>query len=511
MLSWRDIMNEITECGAEQMAVGNPRQSLFSMLVLMPGMTVRNTECLYIARASALERITFCANASVIVIADQGNLSVPSDILNWAVCSDEASFESTYAVLTNLFEHQSRVQSLVDHLMERYSHNDGLQKKVDAIADIVNLPVSILDISFYVVARSQNHVPRCTHSMFRSSPDITPAMVQYMRKNGYIKAIEDSNETVRIEIEEDSAYFVPIFLENVRVGYMTIYESPIQSTPQLKKEYTYFLPTFACFLGVEMQRNNLYTLNRARYYTFIFSMVFEKNPNVGEIRDRLKVFHYDLMPLMYLVSVRLNVNDTSKMERVTLADSLKPLFRNSIYVIKDEEILFLVSRSKSGRIDQGEMEQWNDFLKRNGLHAGITDAFYDFSQIHECYQETLLALRSGEAEHPEGGLYSFRSYQFDALLRVFPEKQKLTAFCYAPLMKLIQYDAENKTEFVPTLKEYIRHPKRTKEICDRLFIHKNTLYKRLEKIYDIMEIDLEDADQIMMIQATFHILKYLEQ
>ena len=53
--------------------------------------------------------------------------------------------------------------------------------------------------------------------------------------------------------------------------------------------------------------------------------------------------------------------------------------------------------------------------------------------------------------------------------------------------------------------------KKISEICDDLFIHKNTLYYRLDKIRDIMEEDFENPRVITQIQMTCAFLNCQER
>jgi purine catabolism regulator len=44
-----------------------------------------------------------------------------------------------------------------------------------------------------------------------------------------------------------------------------------------------------------------------------------------------------------------------------------------------------------------------------------------------------------------------------------------------------------------TLKAYLRLSRNSREICNELFIHRNTLSYRLRKIEDLLQVDLSDG------------------
>ena len=74
-------------------------------------------------------------------------------------------------------------------------------------------------------------------------------------------------------------------------------------------------------------------------------------------------------------------------------------------------------------------------------------------------------------------------------------------------MHVIDLDRKNNTHLAYTLYEYLQDPAHPQAVADKLFIHKNTLYWRLEKIRGIMGRDFKDAETIANIQMTFHVLR----
>ena len=100
----------------------------------------------------------------------------------------------------------------------------------------------------------------------------------------------------------------------------------------------------------------------------------------------------------------------------------------------------------------------------------------------------------------------FQAAQMDAL-KVMLQSQKLTqSFCMESVGKLIEYDNKYETELVKTLKAYLLSPKDVAGICSRLNIHRNTFYKRLDKMKDILGNELSSAEDFMKIQLTLHLM-----
>lgn len=68
------------------------------------------------------------------------------------------------------------------------------------------------------------------------------------------------------------------------------------------------------------------------------------------------------------------------------------------------------------------------------------------------------------------------------------------------LLELFEYDRKNNTEYLSTLAIYWLYNRSTQDICQHLYIHKNTLFYRLHKIQEFLGSDFNNATQ----QMDFH-------
>ena len=73
---------------------------------------------------------------------------------------------------------------------------------------------------------------------------------------------------------------------------------------------------------------------------------------------------------------------------------------------------------------------------------------------------------------------------------------------------LQKYDDLNKTELVPTLIQYFKCNRELKDTANSLFIHRNTLTKRIERIESLVAIDFNNADEMFKLEYSFRIMEY---
>ena len=189
-------------------------------------------------------------------------------------------------------------------------------------------------------------------------------------------------------------------------------------------------------------------------------------------------------------------------------DYLRQVFHNSIYVRREHKLFFLISRNENEMIDQRELDTWNASLKADSLRGGLTGPFTDFSNMSRHCSELDLAIAVGQSNKENKGesIVWFQQHLLDAMLVCLHERGILESFCYPPVLKLADYDRWHRQHLVETLRAYIRSPKDIPVVCESLGVHKNTLYKRLEKIKDVMGCDISAADNVLQIQLTLKIL-----
>lgn len=73
--------------------------------------------------------------------------------------------------------------------------------------------------------------------------------------------------------------------------------------------------------------------------------------------------------------------------------------------------------------------------------------------------------------------------------------------------ELLEYDRENKTELVETLRAYFACDRNIKKTAEKLFMHKNTVAYRMQKIKQLTGYTLEDSEDILNLMIC---LKYAE-
>jgi Regulator of polyketide synthase expression len=104
----------------------------------------------------------------------------------------------------------------------------------------------------------------------------------------------------------------------------------------------------------------------------------------------------------------------------------------------------------------------------------------------------------------------FDSIGIYALLFNIQDLFTFEMFYKRELGKLIEYDKLNNTQLCETLEVYLEKDKVTSATAEALFIHRNTLRYRLQKIRTLLDKDLDKTTNYVNIVLAFKIKKYTD-
>lgn len=112
------------------------------------------------------------------------------------------------------------------------------------------------------------------------------------------------------------------------------------------------------------------------------------------------------------------------------------------------------------------------------------------------YEACLQMDRLPKHQRGEGRIVHFEDVLFPVLGQILSANER-RAFTQAQYRRLLDYDRENGTEYCRTLREYISCGCSSTRAAAALYLHRNTLTKRLAKIREISGLAVENGDELV--------------
>lgn len=133
------------------------------------------------------------------------------------------------------------------------------------------------------------------------------------------------------------------------------------------------------------------------------------------------------------------------------------------------------------------------------LAAGIGRARDSLDGLRDSYREARQAMTMARRLADPNPLY-FGELNVYRLLFLLEHSPELAAFCNETIGALIEYDRAQHTELVETLSAYFAHKGNLSATAEALFVHRNTLLYRMERIREISGLDLDNPETRLSVE-----------
>ena len=145
------------------------------------------------------------------------------------------------------------------------------------------------------------------------------------------------------------------------------------------------------------------------------------------------------------------------------------------------------------------------------MKMGASTEIKDFLLIPQGHYQAVTALDLGLKSSSMNWCYRFDDYFLDFLHMKASEVLSPELLCSHKLKVLKDYDEANHTELYHTLKVFLESERNVLQTSKKLFIHRSTLFYRLERIGKIAEVNLDDAKERLILRISFYFLELDEQ
>lgn len=158
---------------------------------------------------------------------------------------------------------------------------------------------------------------------------------------------------------------------------------------------------------------------------------------------------------------------------------------------------------ESDRIDQLLARLPKEFVSR--LKISLGHFFPAAEEINRSYQTALETLYIGQQMHPKQSKYLYEDYSLLVLLSALKDSWRGKELL-CPYQSLLSVDKNG--QLVKTLTAYLQHFGDLQQCANVLFIHRNTLRYRLDKIQQITGADLNQLDGLLQLYIGQVMLKH---
>ena len=144
------------------------------------------------------------------------------------------------------------------------------------------------------------------------------------------------------------------------------------------------------------------------------------------------------------------------------------------------------------------------------LIIGMGNFYTDLNQVGKSYSESLTVINLAK-QHTNPFIQKYKELGTYKIIMNFPNQSVIEQFKQDMLGQLYFYDQLHNTDFVDFLKIFLEENGSTNKISKRLFIHRNTVAYKINKIESLLDIDLDSTFARTNLNVAFMIEDILNQ
>ncbi|QKG84735.1 PucR family transcriptional regulator [Kroppenstedtia pulmonis] len=250
----------------------------------------------------------------------------------------------------------------------------------------------------------------------------------------------------------------------------------------------------------------------------------------GEFTDKGEVlnrgWNYGLLPECEYIVLCVMLSSDSEKESIAadrvifqgLVNEVESLINVNLLGVQLDDGIVIIQRREENvlpstlarKVAELFIKRYPKRTQKQKITVGIGSHQPDVLTLYKSYQEAKEAIYLGRRASSRTGdtIYEFSAYEPEALLQHLPD-DVLSRYVTATLEVLKQYDQENGTELLHTLEIYLNCGRRLREAADKLYVHRNTVKFRINRIEELLGIDLSEGEAAFRLQLALRVAHLL--
>ena len=107
------------------------------------------------------------------------------------------------------------------------------------------------------------------------------------------------------------------------------------------------------------------------------------------------------------------------------------------------------------------------------------------------------------------GVVAYQDLGIYKLLMDIENQDVINEYYAETIQRLVEYDKLNQTNYCDVLQCYLEHSGSVKETAEAMFVHRNTINYKINKIEEMLNCDLSELDTRLLYSIAFMLKKRL--
>ncbi|MGG1658462.1 PucR family transcriptional regulator [Brevibacillus sp. NRS-1366] len=412
----------------------------------------------------------------------------------------------------------------------------GIARISSELAETINNPILILDRDWnllHYTEVSQNHVPlKSCLTLTQNRHVFTREFTESIPKN--ISQIKKSIKRIyQMKDQEIKCRILPVAVANHIYGYIVVWQTVRELT-----EFDYIVLEQASTI-VALDRIKTREIEEVKLkirQDFFDDLLTGKITSIDSIQTLCDLHGLKSTYMYYCAIINIEPVELENLkDMVDRKYELDRIAKKCVDIVYDfsstapgeitcfyrnNRIIILIGQNESKPpISISEAKQFAfdvcgtllEKIKKTTFYMGIGRQYKTITSLHKSFSEAHEAIRLMQKFDSKGNVSHFDDYSVYHFLDSNIKDMELEDFFLKQLGKIYEHDHAFGTSFMNTLENYFTHNQNVSEAAKAMFIHRNTFIYRIDKIKEILNMDLKNAEELLQIQLALKIGKLLHK
>lgn len=396
---------------------------------------------------------------------------------------------------------------LLHHLMAC----KDLQALLNAGRRLYQHPLILCDLTYKVIAITEE--PELDHAPWKEITAMGGIPLSHTREPATIECYRRSMELGRAQVELSPQGAPPMLRRALCSGSKVIgyLNSPCYKNAAFTEEDGVLFDVIADLCALRMEREHNYVQAPEDMLSFFVSDLLEgRITDERLIEERFRFFHWNLRPPLCIVTLQCLVQGDwpSDLLLQSLCQQTKEFFPLSTVFVYGKQIKVLMPAAGMSALEHANRKALTNSLKKENLAAGVSRPFERVGDLAAFNLQSEKALELGLTFRPGQPLNFYDDLSVFHVLELCGAQTDIMALCHSAIYILGEYDRLHESNLLETMEVYLRCHMSIPEAANQLSIHRNTMGYRINRINELVEIDLNDSETVFHLLLSFHVLEF---
>ncbi|MEG2918426.1 MAG: helix-turn-helix domain-containing protein [Clostridium sp.] len=398
-------------------------------------------------------------------------------------------------------------EELREALVQSVLCGEDFDKITEKASQYLNNPVVIINNAYNIIAHSKLiQVEDITWNNAVKRGYITLEFAATLNNWNNIKDENRKYECLTVnKINNLRRRFYKLIINSQFMGYMNVTE--VNGTFDDIDEDCYYFASQIFAKEIFIQQKNIPHSKHTRNEDILMELTSSNYVNRLHFVDHVQLSELNIKSQYRVVCSDLINFLSYNADEDYFKQELLSFFPSGTIIIMGKILIILIDVKHHSYTDFNCEKKLDKYLKSKKLTLGISDLFHDLFEFKRYETQAIKAYENKSSLLNDSLNYVFYEEvkSYDLLQQI--SKDDLIYFCNQKVWKLYEYDKTYGTDYLNTLHVYLNANHSIKITSSYLYLHRNTINYRIQKIKELFEIDLDDYTMLNQLLMSCHIVK----